>query len=528
MRRLFLFLLKSLITTVVFFALAEVALRGTYAIRNAFVRFVPLPYALGDEYGPIPPWLDRLMILVPDRTLIWRMLPNVDKTYVDIFSPVPTAGDRTALLRRFAPTLPAEFRRSATWRIAINSDGFRTPEFGAKRAGVIRIACVGDSWTFGMPVNQDETYPSRLAARLRDAHPDQRYEVMNFGVLGYSSFQGLQLLRTRVLDLQPDVVAIGFGMNDSEVAGYRDRDMVGGAPPSAMSRIKDAAKDLESYKLLQYIALALRFHPKPMGDYLVEDGNDTGSGSTDYSTVEPWTRASPHDYEQNVREMIRLSTSRGARVVLLDNELWDESPYAPVLKKIASDERIPLVDTLAIIGDAKKQTVRDLEARLQLRSGVPAGPSLPAFPALPAPPALRAVNVVFRVYRGDVDVPSALSIVGPLPQLGNNSPNTVLMHDDGQDGDERAGDGVWSFSAAFAPGTRVTYVYTNSGARGRWEGLDLPTIRHASVPATATGGPIYLPVDTFGRVYMQGDNWHTNAAGYDLIARAVAQAIGQP
>jgi lysophospholipase L1-like esterase len=36
---------------------------------------------------------------------------------------------------------------------------------------------------------------------------------------------------------------------------------------------------------------------------------------------------------------------------------------------------------------------------------------------------------------------------------------------------------------------------------------------------------VYLPVETFGRVYMQGDDWHTDAAGYNVIGRAAAQAI---
>src|SRR5215510_15267647 len=117
MRRAFKGLLASLVTTVIVFAAAEVGLRGVYGARNAFVRQVPLPYALGDEYGPVPPWLDRMMILVPDSTLIWRSLPNVHRTYVDIFSPARRAEDRTTLLRRFSPTLPAEFRNNPTWTI---------------------------------------------------------------------------------------------------------------------------------------------------------------------------------------------------------------------------------------------------------------------------------------------------------------------------------------------------------------------------------------------------------------------------
>src|SRR5256885_7626036 len=189
------------------------------------VRLVPLPYSVGDQYGPIPPWLDRLMILTSDDRLIWRNLPNVHRTYVDIFSPARSEADRTALLRRFVPTLPPEFAGNPTWTIALNSQGYRSDEFPDAKASssTVRIVCVGDSWTFGMNVDQDLTYPSRLAARWREARSGTPVEVLNVGVLGYSSFQGLQLMNARVLDLHPDIVAIGFGMNDSEVAGYRDR-----------------------------------------------------------------------------------------------------------------------------------------------------------------------------------------------------------------------------------------------------------------------------------------------------------------
>src|SRR5436190_16372385 len=232
MKRLVSGLAKSIATTILFFIAAELVLRGGYAVRNSMVRLVPLPYALGDEYGPIPPWLDRLMILVPDEMTIWRNLPNVRRTYVDIFSPARRPEDRVALLRRFVPTLPAQFRGNPTWTIALNSLGYRSPEpTSARLPSTLRVACLGDSWTFGMNVDQDRTYPSRLGEQLRHAHPGKPVEVLNFGVLGYSSFQGLQLMKARIVALHPDVVAIGFAMNDSEVAGYRDKDMVTQPPP---------------------------------------------------------------------------------------------------------------------------------------------------------------------------------------------------------------------------------------------------------------------------------------------------------
>lgn len=516
--------LKSLVTTLIFFVVAEVALRGLYFARNSVVRLVPLPYALGDEYGPIPPWLDRLLILVPDDTLIWHSAPNVERTYVDIFSPVRRAEDRTALLRRFTPTLPEQFRANPTWHISLNDAGFRNEPFRAKSPSTTRIACVGDSWTFGMNVNQDQTYPARLAAWLQKLQPDTRFEVENFGVLGYSSFQGRRLLETRILAMNPDIVAIGFGMNDSEVAGYRDRDMVVASRPPWTARLKERAADVEVYKLLQFVALSLRFHPKGLDAYLKEESEAKSSGAdTDYDAIDPWTRVSPKDYEANIRLMLDRTTARGARAVLVDNELWDESPYRPILRKISAETRTPLVDSLRIVADAKVRTERDLETRLGL---TPANSERRTPDGEPRTPNGDArTPVVFRVSRGAFEVPTAIAIVGADPQLGALVPNAALMHDDGKDGDERAGDGVWSFRASFAPGTRVAYMYTNSGARGRWEGLDVPHIRQILLPASTDGSPAYLPIETFGKIYMQADNWHTDAVGYDLIGRAVAEAI---
>jgi lysophospholipase L1-like esterase len=519
MRRFLKGVIKSLIATVLFFAIAEAALRGLYGIRNAFVRRVPLPYALGDEYGPVPPWLDRLMILAPDPVLIWRSLPNVHRTYVDIFSPVRSADDRVALLRRFVPTLPAEFRDNPTWTIDLNSEGYRGPEFtAAKPPATVRVACIGDSWTFGMNVDQPLAYPDRLAAHLRELAPASRFEVLNFGVLGYSSFQGLQLLKARVLALHPDVVAIGFGMNDSGVPGYRDKDMIAVAPPRLTRRAVDAAKELELYTLLDYVAHRMRFRPKTIGDYLKAE-SEKATDPVDYTAMEAWTRVSPADYERNLREMIQLARDAGATAVLLDNELWEGSPYRPLLKKIAADARVLLVDSFQLISDARAATQRDVERGLHLDASE--GSALDAeHSSTPA-----STTVVFRVHRGAFAVPSAMSIVGNDPQLGDFAPNTILMHDDGMGGDQRKGDGVWSHRATFPPGSGLRYVYTNSGGRGQWEGLDVPHIRELIVPSSSDGKPIYLPVETFGRVYMQADNWHTDAAGYELIARGVADAI---
>jgi GDSL-like Lipase/Acylhydrolase family len=355
---------KGVATTLIFFALVEVALRAVYIGRNAFVSYVPLPYVVGDDYGPIPPWLDNLLILRPDPSLIWRNIPNAQRNYVDIFTPVWRDSDRMALLRRFAPWLPKEFRANPVWRIALNAEGFRTAAIDAgKRPGVLRIACIGDSWTFGMNVDQDQTYPARLEALMNAQPPGgvREVEVMNFGILGYTSFQGLQLMKARVLALHPDVVVVGFGMNDSDVAGYRDKDLLRPGPVLWRDRVKSVTAHSESLALLKYLAQALRFRPRPFGEFLKAEAKTDQGKSNDnvnYDELEPWTRVSPHDYDSNLREMIALARGQGARVVLLDNELWDGSPYRPLLRSISEQEHVPLVDSLQIIADARMRLER--------------------------------------------------------------------------------------------------------------------------------------------------------------------------
>jgi hypothetical protein len=68
--------------------------------------------------------------------------------------------------------------------------------------------------------------------------------------------------------------------------------MVGdSAHESFMARAKesteDAAEHVDGYEPLKYEALALRFRPKPISDYLRTDGDTNGSAPADYDALEP-------------------------------------------------------------------------------------------------------------------------------------------------------------------------------------------------------------------------------------------------
>ena len=243
--------------------------------------------------------------------------------------------------------------------------------------------------------------------------------------------------------------------------------------------------------------------------------------SVNYDDIEPWTRVSPRGLRaETARDGHARARRQGARVVLLDNELWPESPYRPVLATIARDERIPLVDSLRIIADERTtDRAGDMETRFHLE------------PATGTPsrrhPRTRAelTPVVFRVYEGAYPVPQQLSIVGNHPSLGNFVPNTIADARRWTDGDEQGRRPRVELSGDAAAGARLRYVYTNSGRRtvGRPGRAACPRSRRCR--PRPDGRPVYLPVESFGRIYMQADNWHTDAVGYDLIARAVAAEL---
>jgi lysophospholipase L1-like esterase len=78
--------------------------------------------------------------------------------------------------------------------------------------GVTRVVTVGDSITFGYGVADHETYPATLG-RLLEQHG--RYEVINGGLHGYESRKALVHLEDRLLPLNPAIVVICVGVNDT-------------------------------------------------------------------------------------------------------------------------------------------------------------------------------------------------------------------------------------------------------------------------------------------------------------------------
>jgi lysophospholipase L1-like esterase len=501
---------KGLAATLVLFLLVECTLRVVFAARDSRVEAIPLPYVLGDDYGPVPPWVDGLRILEPDPSLLWRNRAGTHARYVDLFTPFRSEEDRGRLLRRFSPAIPRSLRDNPVWEVSINALGFRGPELAAEKpADVFRVLCLGDSWTFGANVGQEETYPRQLEARLQERYSGARLEVWNLGVLGYSSYQGRELLERRAIAWQPDLVVVAFGMNDGKVGGWHDAD-TGSEPQGVVPATADLLEASQGYKLLRYLALLAKYRPPTFGDEVRAAAEKPKMTDENVRELEPWMRVPPADYEKNVGAMIDLARDRGAGVILLDNEIA-ASAYSTILERISAARGVPLVESGRLLAEGRDEIERAMEDRLGLARAGSSGE------------ADDEVEVVFRVFAGEAPVRKAIAITGDRPELGELAPNRLWMVDDGTGGDEKAGDRVWTRVARLPAGARVTYVYTNSGREGRWEGLDVPDVRAFTVPRGARR--IVRPIEEFGTIFLRSDSWHPDAAGYRRIAGAVLGAV---
>ena len=100
--------------------------------------------------------------------------------------------------------------------IRINSYGHHDDEFPIKKGkGEFRGIILGDSIAMGHGVTSDETFANQLELQLLKASGRKydRYQIINAGVQGYSTFQEFHVLE-RSLIFEPDFLAVGFCMND--------------------------------------------------------------------------------------------------------------------------------------------------------------------------------------------------------------------------------------------------------------------------------------------------------------------------
>lgn len=99
-------------------------------------------------------------------------------------------------------------------RFVTNNRGFRNNEDIQydKAEGELRVISLGDSHTQGYKIRQEYTFSSVIERYLRK----QNYQatVINAGVAGFSTAEELVFLENEGFKYKPDVVVLGFSIND--------------------------------------------------------------------------------------------------------------------------------------------------------------------------------------------------------------------------------------------------------------------------------------------------------------------------
>jgi lysophospholipase L1-like esterase len=100
-----------------------------------------------------------------------------------------------------------------TIRLESNELGFRGSMLVArdKPTGVKRLIGLGDSVMWGIGVNEADTFLGKLGAHLAAQEP---WEIINAGVIGYSTWQEAMQLERDLLALRPDVLVVNYCEND--------------------------------------------------------------------------------------------------------------------------------------------------------------------------------------------------------------------------------------------------------------------------------------------------------------------------
>jgi len=223
----------------------------------------------------------------------------------------PLYGSRP--IRNFDTTvIDPKVRRSAKplafWLekdVHFNSLGYRGKEFTVpKDHGIYRIVMLGGSTVQNLEVDDGDTWSARLEDKLNHdpgflaARHVSRAEVINAGVSGWRSREGLLLLQREIIHFSPDCIMIAFNWNDA----WHGVNMVD--PNGSM---------YTPQPVWQHSLLLQNLHTRFL-NMVVNNTNTIRAFSARLSRDSEWAQV----YRKNLAEMIRITEAAGAKAVLIN------------------------------------------------------------------------------------------------------------------------------------------------------------------------------------------------------------------
>jgi hypothetical protein len=99
--------------------------------------------------------------------------------------------------------------------VKMNSHGFRDRERNYEKGkDIFRVVVLGDSYTAGLQVPLEQTFPYILEEKLNSEKSSKRLEVLNLGVAGFGTAQEYLTLKHYGLRYHPDLVILAFYINN--------------------------------------------------------------------------------------------------------------------------------------------------------------------------------------------------------------------------------------------------------------------------------------------------------------------------
>lgn len=166
-----------------------------------------------------------------------------------------------------------------------------------------RIVCLGDSITYGDGLPAAQAYPAVLMDLIGRSHPDLSAVVINSGLCGDTSVQGLARLERDALWCRPHVLILAFGLNDGNLGFW----------PLDPLREREVLGSLESQLNRSHLWRTVRSRTARLTRSLVRPGRAPSIPPD----AAPEPRVSRRGFGETMRRLIASARKAGAAVVVL-------------------------------------------------------------------------------------------------------------------------------------------------------------------------------------------------------------------
>ncbi|GEM_PF-3468032 len=237
----------------------------------------------------------------------------------------------------FTPSLCCEYKNKSNFDVfpyITDEEGFRKTPYNFKdisREKVYKIVTMGDSITFGATNTPLLHYPGYLEYLLNDTRLKPRFsgnsmnfEVMNAGVIGYTSAHLLNFLKTFVLKQNPDMVIISIGANDLN-RFFRFSEL-------------NAFRNFPFFYWYYNLSATMGYFRKGLSaitSRLKENSVRTQSKTLEIDKMIDRNNEALIIYEKNLREAISLLKAKGVIPILMP---WSVVPFESKLSEFDWDE----------------------------------------------------------------------------------------------------------------------------------------------------------------------------------------------